>query len=140
MYDFSDADDAVGFPVVPPGEYFAIIRDVNLEVNAANEKIVKIQWMITQGQFEGQMVFGNFMIESDSRERAVNVGRALLKKVCLATVLTPKVESLDSLKEKLHMITVRHSPKKDGGTPWVNVVNASPSKSNQTFNPNDLPF
>lgn len=59
--DFNIEDAKAGFDPLPVGAYPAKITKAELDISSTGKPMIKVQWTVTEGEFEGRIVFDNIV-------------------------------------------------------------------------------
>jgi hypothetical protein len=142
FFDGSDVNENYG--EVPDGKYVARIKECGKEPNKNDFEIeyIKLVFEIAKGPHAGNIVYCS-LINNHPNVKAVNVGRALMKKLCMAALGKPKIDMASELVNKHVGIVVQSNEYK--GKTYKNVKEfhplAAPVKAPEKIPEfDDIPF
>jgi len=109
-----ETEEGSSFDLIKPGRYIAEIEDVTCgpTKNGAGEA-VNLRWKITDGEYEGRIVFQQIMLKHASTE-AQSIGRKTFKDVADACGIKQAFTDLEVLKFKACAILVKVEKDKSG--------------------------
>jgi Protein of unknown function (DUF669) len=97
-FDAETVDTTDTFSPLPEGKYVAVIIKAELkETKAGTGAYLSLQLRITEGPFEGRVLFSNLNL-ANPNQQAVDIARRHLAQICKATGVM-KLASLDEVSQ-----------------------------------------
>jgi Protein of unknown function (DUF669) len=97
----TENEEGTKFDLVTPGKYTAEIEDAKVVVTKnGNGQMVKLRWKITEGDFEGRVLFQQIIIQHSTSPDAQKIGRQKFKDIASACDIKDKITDLEVLKFK----------------------------------------
>lgn len=131
-FNANEVEPFVPFDAIPAGEYMAcIVESEQKDTSAGDGSMLKLDFQIIEGEFEGRHVFENLNLNNPS-EKAVQIARAKLSAICRAIdVLEP--QDSNELHDKPVSIKVTQEKRKDNGEMTNRITSFnSPSKAKES--------
>ena len=101
FFDGSDIDEKVldKLGKLPDGDYKVVTEECKKEwsVKSPGVGFCKCVFEVVEGDFMGRKIFSNFIFKHPTSDKAVEIGRARFKLLCLAAVGSPVLESEQEL-------------------------------------------
>lgn len=101
FFDGSQDDTSVldKMGTMPDGDYKVCVAMVSQERSQRQPDVamLKCEFEVLGGVFDGRKIFQNFIIEHPRSEAAVKIGRAKFKKICQAAVHKESIEHAEEL-------------------------------------------
>jgi Protein of unknown function (DUF669) len=96
---FNPAEEkGTSYSLLPAGKYKAeIVQATSSRTKNGKGQNVKLQWAITEGEFENRPLFQDIIVQHDESEEAQRIGRERFKDVCESCGITDPVTKLDVL-------------------------------------------
>lgn len=125
FYDGTQDDETIleNFEPLPDGDYLCNIAEVGERVSQKNPNVeyYGTEFEVIKGDHAGRKIYGNFVYKHHN-EKAVNIGRARMKQLCIAAVGTARIDRAEQLFGKTVTVRIRTKPDKRTGEPSTNVT------------------
>lgn len=112
LFDGRDVELPKEFKPLPPGKYYASIKDAKVEPTQAGGKKLSVTFKIIQGDYEKREVYQNFWLEHSNPD-AVKNGKQQLKLLVAAVGLGDLLTDVSQLHGKKVTITTKNEKKED---------------------------
>ena len=143
FFDGSNVDtkvlDSIG--MIPDGEYKCVtsLCEKKRSDKDASVAFMKVEFEIVEGDYMGRKVFNNFLFMHSS-EKAVRIGKARFKNLCIAATGIALLERADDIYGKPIFLKLENKTQKDGRNS-LDIVgiagsNGFPEKKNTHPSPN----
>jgi hypothetical protein len=120
FFDGSDVDEKVldNLGTLPDGDYKVVTSEVSKEWSTKSPGVgfCKCVFEVVEGDFMGRKIFSNFIFKHPSSDKAVEIGRARFKLLCLAALGSAVLESEQELYGKPIYLQMKTRTSKKGGS------------------------
>lgn len=118
FFDGSQDDESIldNMGALPDGEYKVCLAHASKEWSRNNPEVglLKCEFECLDEAYEGRKIFQNFILKHPTSPKAVEIGRAKFKKICLAALEKPAIETPDELYGKPIVLKMKNRKQKNG--------------------------
>lgn len=126
-FDANQVEPNFDFPVLPNGQYLAVITSSEMKRSQKGGSYLELKWQVIDGEHKGATVFSRLNLEHE-KPSVVKMAQAELSAICRAVgVYTPK-DSHD-LHDLPAWLTVACIKRKDGSDKFNNEIKAYKSRA-----------
>lgn len=120
FFDGSQDDESVldSLGNLPDGQYKVCLAEASKEMSKRSHGVgfVKCEFEVLDDQYLGRKIFQNLIFLHPSSPRAVEIGRARFKKICLSAGETDKIQDPSELYGKPFYLKMRNKMQRNGQT------------------------
>lgn len=81
VFNLDDVKEDSGFEIIPKGDYSAIVDELELTESAAGNAMFAAKFKITEGEFEGRVVFDYWVLQGKGAEFGLGKLKKFLSRV-----------------------------------------------------------
>lgn len=118
FFDGSQDDEKVldSLGQLPDGAYHVCVANLDKQWSRNNNKVglLKAEFDVLNEEWQGRKIFQNFIMVHPTSPRAVEIGRARFKKICLAATGEPVIETPEDIQGKPFYLKMKNRPQRNG--------------------------
>lgn len=101
---------------LPDGDYRVCVARLEKKWSRNNTQVglLSAEFDVLDEQYLGRKIFQNFIFKHPTSPRAVEIGRARFKKICLAATGEAVIESPDDVAGKPFYLRMKNKPQRNG--------------------------